>query len=507
MSDELIFVDEESDDADSCLVRKPWKILVVDDDDDIHQVTKLVLNKFKVDNHPVELLHAYNSDDAVRILESNGDIAVILLDVVMESEHAGLDLVVKIRQEMRNHYTRIVLRTGQPGQAPEASVIEEYDINDYKEKTELTTQKFKTLCISLIRSYRDICIIDQQRRALERLIESLSQIVQIADLSSFASIVLDQVVNLLMLDQDAFYCRIHEVSDTWAASSQKNRFEVLAASGEHLRLIENGIPSDGIPHNVINAFEEAIHSKKPVVKPGYYVGYYRTKSGSENLLYVSFNGSSLSATDQKLLNIYSSHVAICFENLLNQTDTDSANQKMLNIISHLFDQNQIKEESSSEVLCALAIAENANLPADEINHLQQLLPFYKIGQLMSPASKADIQNPSSMGQKVKQELEAFSESSSHTLQLAAKVCWQINENWDGSGQPEGLARDEIMDLTQIVGLADTFDRIMKARTLDSSWDMSRVSEYLTKLKGVRFNPVIVDALLTDLEKCFGYYHE
>lgn len=78
-------------------------------------------------------------------MESNNDIAVVLLDVVMESDNAGLELVTYIRKEAHNDLIRIILRTGQPGQAPEKYVIDHFDINDYKEKQSLLKQSYTHL--------------------------------------------------------------------------------------------------------------------------------------------------------------------------------------------------------------------------------------------------------------------------------------------------------------------------------------------------------------------------
>jgi len=44
----------------------------------------------------------------------------VLLDVIMETDQAGLDLVEFIRDTLKNETVRIILRTGQPGQAPSA---------------------------------------------------------------------------------------------------------------------------------------------------------------------------------------------------------------------------------------------------------------------------------------------------------------------------------------------------------------------------------------------------
>ncbi len=122
----------------------PWKILVVDDEEGVHQVTTLALKNFTFDNRKLKLLHAYSAAQALDILAEHPNLAIVLLDVVMESEHAGLRLVKTIREDLKNMTTRIVLRTGQPGQAPEREVIQNYDINGYKTKTELTANKLFT---------------------------------------------------------------------------------------------------------------------------------------------------------------------------------------------------------------------------------------------------------------------------------------------------------------------------------------------------------------------------
>lgn len=138
-----------------------WKLLVVDDDPSIHDVTRLVLGNFRFRGRGLEIIGAFSAKEAQPILRNQKDIAVVLLDVVMETEHAGLDLVHFIREEANNNFVRIVLRTGQPGQAPELQVISDYDINDYKEKSELTSEKMYSTITTALRSYDDIIKIHQ----------------------------------------------------------------------------------------------------------------------------------------------------------------------------------------------------------------------------------------------------------------------------------------------------------------------------------------------------------
>ncbi|MDF1880871.1 response regulator, partial [Sulfurimonas sp. MAG313] len=138
--------------------KEGWKVLIVDDEEEVHQITRAVLSKFEFEGRGIEMISAYSGHEAIEKLKEHNNVALILLDVVMETDHAGLDAVKRIREELNNRMVRIILRTGQPGSAPEQEVIRDYDINDYKEKTELTASKLYTSVISSLRAYRDISI-------------------------------------------------------------------------------------------------------------------------------------------------------------------------------------------------------------------------------------------------------------------------------------------------------------------------------------------------------------
>lgn len=145
----------------------PWKILVVDDENDVHRITEIVLRGLSFEQRGFAYLNAYSESDARRLIREHSDIALILLDVIMETDAAGLNVVRFVREELRNRFVRIILRTGFPGQAPEKKVILEYDINDYKLKSTLTDQGLFTAVISALRTYRDLAYIEEQRKALQ----------------------------------------------------------------------------------------------------------------------------------------------------------------------------------------------------------------------------------------------------------------------------------------------------------------------------------------------------
>lgn len=145
-----------------------WRILIVDDDPDVHVATALALRDLIIEGRPLAFSHAYSAQEAQGLLASDGDWAVILLDMVMESEDAGLRLVRWIREERRDPAIRVILRTGQTGHTPEIDIIRAYDINDYKTKVELTRIKLFTSLTVAIRSYRQIHQLETSRRGMER---------------------------------------------------------------------------------------------------------------------------------------------------------------------------------------------------------------------------------------------------------------------------------------------------------------------------------------------------
>lgn len=173
-SDELLFFNEEPAAKRGPVETGRWKVMIVDDEEAVHHVTKMVLSDLVFEGKGLEFISAYSGEEAKFLILSHPDTAVLLLDVVMERDDSGLAVVRYIREILRNSFVRIVLRTGQPGMAPEEKVIVDYDINDYTEKTELTSKKLITTIISSLRSYRDIvntaAISAQlQRESAERL--------------------------------------------------------------------------------------------------------------------------------------------------------------------------------------------------------------------------------------------------------------------------------------------------------------------------------------------------
>ncbi len=154
--DDFFLDDDPADETAADGSTSPWKVLIVDDEGDIHQVTILALRGFSFMGRELEFMSALSAEDAQKAVDENDDIALILLDVVMESDHAGLDFARWLRDDRGIEDTRIILRTGQPGQAPERQVVLAYDINDYKAKSELTSERLFAAVVTALRGYEEL---------------------------------------------------------------------------------------------------------------------------------------------------------------------------------------------------------------------------------------------------------------------------------------------------------------------------------------------------------------
>ena len=231
VDEDILFADEEELEPPA---REPqrWRILIADDEEEVHTVTRLVLSDFTFEGRGLELLSAYSGKESMEVLRNTEDIAVVLLDVVMEDSHAGLDVARRIREELNNPFTRIILRTGQPGQAPENKVISELDINDYKLKTELTAQKLYATVTTALRSFRDLKTIEQNRERLLQLAMSVAHQIRNRTMSigGFADI----AVREIMAGEDV-------VSHLDTIRTEASRLEALVSSVSDFASLSHGV--------------------------------------------------------------------------------------------------------------------------------------------------------------------------------------------------------------------------------------------------------------------------
>lgn len=497
--EELVFAEESGNDSYS---QEKWKVIIVDDEKEVHNVTKLVLSDFDFDGKGLEFISAYSGEEARKIINDNMDAAVILLDVVMEHEDSGLKLVKFIREEIKNSLIRIILRTGQPGQAPEKRVIVDYDINDYKEKTELTAQKLFTVMVASIRSYRDITIIDNNKKGLEKIIESSSSIFEVQSMKKFASGVLTQLTSILNLNKNAIYCQ----TSSFAATKNEDGFYVLAATGDYSEGVNKNI-KEIVPPNIINHMEMAAKEKRSIYFDNHFIAYFKSDIGSENIIYIQ-GSRNLSDMDINFIEIFCNNVSIAFDNIYLNKEIENTQKEVIFTLGEIAEArsnetgNHVKRVAEYSKLLSLKYG----LSEEEAELIRLASPMHDIGKLAVP--DGILTKPGKLTAEEFEVIKSHSlvgyemlkNSNKEIMKTAAIIALQHHEKFNGKGYPNGLKGEDIHLYGRITAVADVFDALGSKRVYKQAWPLEDIIKLFKEERGQHFDSDLVDILLNNLQE-------
>jgi response regulator RpfG family c-di-GMP phosphodiesterase len=497
MHDELVFAQETE--VLHSKITDTVKVLIVDDEEEVHIVTKLVLNGFIFEGKQIELLSVYTASEAREILMKHKDIALILLDVVMERADAGLQLVKYIREVMDNKLVRIVLRTGQPGEAPEARVIVEYDINDYKEKTELTAQKLLTTLISALRSHRDLMTIAMNKKGLEKIIESSPEIFRMQSMQNFATGVLMQLIAMLRLNKNSLYLKV----SSFAATRKKDgEIKILAATGEFDKSHYEKLSQD-----VRNKLDYVLKAKQSRFLEDYFILYWQSADDYVYLIYME-GDQRLSDLDKRLLDVFCLNVSSAFENLKLHLDMYDTQREVFFRLAEVAETRSRETGNHVRRVAEYArlLAEKYGLSEKEVDTIHLAAPMHDIGKLGIPD---EILNKPGKLTAPEYEIiklhtnigyDMLKGSQLHMLQAAAIIAKEHHERYDGKGYSAGLKGENIHIFARITAMADVFDALCCDRVYKKAWPLEDVLAYFQEAKGGQFDPVLVDLLFNNLNE-------
>ncbi|OYD81854.1 DUF3369 domain-containing protein [Azospirillum brasilense] len=364
MSDEFLFADDEPGiEAETAKEAAPepadpWIILIVDDDPAIHATTKMVLRGFTFEGRPAQFLSAGTAAEARSLLEQNPAIAVVLLDVVMESDDAGLRLVRMIRSELNNRRVRIILRTGQPGQAPERDVILNYDINDYKSKTELTAQKLFTSVVAALRGYQDITAIEDHRRGLERILDASSALLDKRTMAEFVRGAVSKIAEICPPCDGIALCSRWTEEETGGAARDPL---VLGASGIHAAAEGKPVRA-ALPAEAAEAVTQALADGRNRYERERSLLVFRSTSRHHDTVFHISHRRPLTEDEQRLLEVFCSKVAVGFDNVHLYEELTALNRNL---------ESQVADRTR-ELVAATEAAEAARSEAEAANQAKSL---------------------------------------------------------------------------------------------------------------------------------------
>lgn len=507
LEDELMFAEAEP--LPTRAVR-PWKVLVVDDDPQVLAVTQLVLRGMEYADRPIQLIEALSARQAREILAREQDVALAMLDVVMETEDAGLQLVRFIRDEMQNRLMRIVLRTGQPGLAPERKVILNYDINDYKAKAELTADRLFTTLITALRGYGDIVAIETSRRGLEKLIQGAPSLFELRSLEQFFSGVLMQIT---ALPENVESCLL-ATRGSFRDGESPSALRFWTGSGRFADLPSGPLHDIDDP-DVMSAVSWAFENRSSEFFNDRCAVFFDSRGDLASVVYLETLGE-VAPVDRKLIQLFCNKASIAFDNILLFEQVNLAQESTVLALARLaeFKDNDtgahVRRVEAMTVKIARALFDRHAFPGelDEVllSKIGLASVLHDVGKVSIPdavlgkAGKLDgeewavMQRHAITGAIILDEAARLVRGRSF-LSVGAEIAASHHEHYDGSGYPSGLEGSGIPLAARIVAVADVYDALTSRRSYKEPWPQDKAIAYIAERAGTQFDPLVVEVFL------------
>jgi response regulator RpfG family c-di-GMP phosphodiesterase len=483
----------------------PWKILVADDDEEIHKVTRLALTGFTHYGRGVSLVHARSGAEAVSRMREHPDTALVLMDVVMETEHAGLDAVLTIRHQLKNSLTRIVIRTGQPGQAPEELVVKHYDISDYREKTEITSRRLHTIVHHGLSQFRELAELHDHKHGLEQVIGASTELQAQRNEEDFARRTLQQLVEML-------YGEPAPADALMALRLQARGCRVLAGTGRYAPAAGLALDEVVTPE-LNNQLEAALRDRATEYGATTFLSTLVTSSGVQLVLHVS-GERPLSPADPAHIGLFGRAVAAGFENLrLTRALKDSQRSLILLLSTAIEQRVHSGGVGHGQRVARLVrlLGEVHGLPESVLEWLPLAATLHDVGEIAIPESI--LNKPGDLTRDEQALMETHTRwgqdllrgQESDMLQIAGLIAGQHHERWDGAGYPNGLRGEQIHLYARLAGLANGFDEMLHPRG-GRVPPLATVITQLEKERGKAYDPSLVDLMLKNIDRFVAITH-
>jgi len=432
----------------------------------------------------------------MEILRQTQDIAVALVDVIMENDHAGLDLVRDIRIQFPQHQNmRIILRTGNPGMAPQREVIQHYDIDDYREKTELTADRLFTSVYTAIRAYETLKTLNKTVSGLEHILSSKEDLAEQLNALDLMRMLLEQINRIVhKMDSDL------NIQDGFIVHRSGQTFSIVQGWGNYAH-------AEGLPLATLDSEPEVIATVRNTLGNTFQVNdrgiilSLRSQPEIDYILWIKTT-SSLSSNTLHILSLFIQRLLLSIENNKLHRDLLDAHQTALNKLCEAI---EMRSKETGQHIYRMAkysklLAQLYGLPTREVNLIEATAPLHDIGKIATP--DAILSKPGKLTDIEMQEMrlhaqngyDMLADSSSEMLKLGALVALTHHERWDGKGYPNGTAGENIPLAGRIVSLADVFDALLSRRSYKAPFSFEETMSIITENAGKHFDPRLVDLL-------------
>ncbi|MGR5500086.1 response regulator [Vibrio sp. DNB22_10_4] len=480
--------------------KRPWKILLVDDEQDVLTVSQMALRGLRFENGNVEIITAKSAAEAKVQLMLHTDIALAFIDVVMETDDAGLQLVRWIREERKDPQIRLVLRTGQPGSAPEETVIQKYEINDYKNKTELNAIRLKTSVLTALRAYRDIKIISSNQKKLEHVLTATEKILNHSKVNSFLLSAYHELSSFLK--QSNITLGVCIESNMPYSTPVRKQFHLTSDASlfeaDSIPAVENMLSHV----NIDDEFKPLIQ-----IEDTHYVHYMRINEFETVTLVFNFE-KPLSNGVKNLLPHFTSNFVLVFENIRAKAEVQEVQQQLMLMLSEAIE-TRSKETGAHVLRVALIcefIAKKLGLSEKHVEIIKHSAPMHDLGKIGVP--ERILHKPGALDDEEWAVMKTHPEIGHKLLsklnygipQMGAMVSLSHHEKWNGSGYPNGVSGSNIPLEGRLMAIADVVDALGSTRSYKKAWKDEDIIALIQEQKGLHFDPDIADIVIHNFDQ-------
>ena len=483
-----------------------WDVLVVDDEPNVQEVTALALSRLAFEGVPLRLHFASSAEAAIELLHKIPGVSVVLLDVVMEHEASGLELISYVRDRMKNPYVRFILRTGQAGAAPESQIIQNYDIQEYWNKVDLTVKRLRNTVISALRSYVSLVRMERRREISDFILQQSRKLQdESVDETQFVELIAKGIIGVFT---NSRYTMPHDADHTdafsslilrgangggplWLIASALGRFEAWA-----------GAPIEALPDEETRAILlDMLAQDEPIMMAQDDVHLrllltFTAPGTRQSALYLQAPANSI---DPSYLMTLATHSQAIFKSksahwLTRRSYAKSA-LRMAGIVETRLGGNEDYLRRMSRQVQLLA--QRAGCDAREAHQLSQAAALHDLGNIKLPDAVLIKPGPLTAGEwalvRTHPQLghDLLAASSLEDLQFGALIALEHHEKWDGSGYPHGKRGLDISLGARITSIIDVHDRMTSDRPYRKALSTAEALEFLRAKAGADFDPDLV----------------
>lgn len=484
-----------------------YKVMIADDDEQVHKVTKMILRDFHYNNRSLEFIDTFSAAQTIEALKIHDDVAILFLDVVMEKNNSGFEVIEFLRESQQNYLARIILRTGQPGEAPEEEVIRNYDINDYLLKSELTSKRLFTSLYSSVRSYRDLLMLNRNQKGLQKIIKMSSELFNKNSLDDFLVTIMEQISTLTDDSSDMIYLRNEEFKNGFVSMCQSSKSKIVAATGSYKKHM--GMDIEDIPE----LFFILEHLKQPEsendslirkIDRGILV-YGKENVTSNNIIFLE---GPKEAFDFNMINLFLTHFSITLDNfILNNLVSDTQKEILYALAETVEAQSEdtgTHIERISKMMYEFALILHMSYQEAEMIRLASTM--HDLGKIAVP--DAVLKKPAKLNPEefeiikthCDQGYRILSRSQLPVMKMAAEIALSHHEKFDGSGYPKGMAGKSIPTSARMMAIVDVFDALTHKRVYKEAFDVDYAVEVLNEGKDRHFDGQLVDVFINRLDE-------